>query len=244
VLQDEKRERVGPFAGRALTTKPAPRPPSTLFADSIKLIIAAPPYSLSSTEGGFGVPDEYLKEQAETAKECVRLLHPKGSICWQTGSVIRRGEAFPLDIFIYPIFKELGLKLRNRIIWCFPHGLRCHRRFSKSYETILWFTKTDSYTFHPDQSLSCDYFPCPTEKAVYSRGGSPGDVWILPDAGEEQINSGSQLPAEVIEWLILSMTEPGDKVLDPYTSSAAAVALKHGRSGYRCAGTPAFYFEI
>jgi adenine-specific DNA-methyltransferase len=55
-----------------------------------------------------------------------------------------------LDTILYPVFTSLGLKMRNRIIWHFEHGLHCSRRFSGRYETIIWFTKTDNYTFSLD----------------------------------------------------------------------------------------------
>jgi len=48
------------------------------------------------------------------------------------------------------LFAELGLKLRNRIIWHFGHGLHARRRLSGRYETILWFTKGDDYVFNLD----------------------------------------------------------------------------------------------
>jgi adenine-specific DNA-methyltransferase len=30
------------------------------------------------------------------------------------------------------------MKLRNRIIWCFEHGLHCKNRLSGRYENIVW----------------------------------------------------------------------------------------------------------
>ena len=82
--------------------------------------------------------------------ECVRLLHPKGSLCWQVGNHVDNGEIVPLDTVLYPVFKAHGLKLRNRIVWHFEHGLHCSKRLSGRYETILWFTKGDDYIFNLD----------------------------------------------------------------------------------------------
>jgi len=74
-----------------------------------------------------------------------------GSICWQAGNYVAgANEIVPLDILFYPLFAELGLKLRNRIIWHFGHGLHARRRLSGRYETILWFTKGDDYVFNLD----------------------------------------------------------------------------------------------
>ncbi len=57
------------------------------------------------------------------------------------------GEVVPLDIVLYPLFKQHGLKMRKRVVWHFEHGLHCMKRLSGRHETILWFTKGDEYTF-------------------------------------------------------------------------------------------------
>jgi hypothetical protein len=57
------------------------------------------------------------------------------AFCWQVGNHVVGGEVVPLDAVLYPIFKATGLKLRNRIIWHYEHGLHASRRFSSRYET-------------------------------------------------------------------------------------------------------------
>lgn len=93
---------------------------------------------------------EYLANQRNVIAECVRVLKPTGSICWQTGNYVDSGRIVPLDLELYPIFRDLGLQMRNRIIWHFGHGLHCSKRLSGRYETIIWFTKSDKYTFNLD----------------------------------------------------------------------------------------------
>jgi len=115
------------------------------------LVVTSPPYNIGKKYEkrlSFG---EYLRLQRDTLRESARILSPKGSLCWQVGNHIGKdGEVFPLDIFVYRICKRLGLKLRNRIIWSFDHGLHCRKRLSGRYETILWFTKSDEYVFNLD----------------------------------------------------------------------------------------------
>ena len=101
----------------------------------------------------------YIEEQTACIAEAVRLLHPNGSICWQVGNHVQNGEIFPLDILLYPIFKQLGLKLRNRIVWTFGHGLHCQKRFSGRHETILWFSKLKTYTFNLDVARVPSKYP-------------------------------------------------------------------------------------
>src|SRR5215216_3404649 len=114
-----------------------------LKSGSMKLIVTSPPYNIGKAYERRTSMDRYLKEQAKVIAECVRLLHPKGSICWQVGNHVQDSEVFPLDIMLYPVFRKHGLKLRNRIVWHFEHGLHCSKRFSGRHETILWFTKGD-----------------------------------------------------------------------------------------------------
>jgi len=133
---------------------------------------------------------DYLREQRETLRESCRILADDGSLCWQVGNHMGDdSEIFPLDIYVYRICKRLGLKLRNRIIWTFEHGLHCKRRFSGRYETILWFTKTDDYVFNLDAVRVPQKYP---GKKYYKGakigqyscnplGKNPGDVWVIPN---------------------------------------------------------------
>ena len=114
------------------------------------LIITSPPYNIGKEYETQTKLDRYLQDIEPILEEVVRVLSPHGSLCWQVGNYVEKSEVFPLDMLFYPVFKKLGLQLRNRIIWTFEHGLHCSVRFSGRYETLLWFTKTEDYTFHLD----------------------------------------------------------------------------------------------
>jgi adenine-specific DNA-methyltransferase len=95
----------------------------TVPDESVNLIVSSPPYNIGKVyerRTGLG---EYLKWQASVLRECRRVLKHDGSLCWQVGNYVEAGEVFPLDAHFYRILKKLGLKLRNRIIWYFEHGL-------------------------------------------------------------------------------------------------------------------------
>jgi len=117
---------------------------------SINLIITSPPYNIGKEYESRTSLEKYIYTQSEFIAHLYRKLRDDGSICWQVGNFVDKGEVYPLDILYYPVFKNLGMKLRNRIIWKFGHGLHASKRFSGRYETILWFTKTDRYTFNLD----------------------------------------------------------------------------------------------
>jgi len=122
----------------------------TLPHDFFAMIITSPPYNIGKQYEKQTTLDSYLDTQKQIIAKLVPLLKANGSLCWQVGNYVDNGEIFPLDIFFYPIFRELGLKLRNRIVWHFDHGLHASYRFSGRYETLLWFTKSDDYLFNLD----------------------------------------------------------------------------------------------
>ncbi len=212
---------------------------------SQKLVVTSPPYNI-------GKPyerkrkltiDDYMEEQRRTIAACVDALDEEGSICWQVGNHINGGqEVYPLDILLYPVFKSFGLQLRNRIIWHFEHGLHCSRRFSGRYETILWFTKSERFTFNldavrvPQKYPGKKYYKGP-KAGQYSAnplGKNPGDLWIIPNVKHnhpEKTSHPCQFPVELIERLILALTNPDDWVLDPYmgVGTTAVAAVRQGR---------------
>lgn len=119
--------------------------------NTFKLVVSSPPYNIGKEYEKQSPFDHYLNWQREIISELYRVVSEDGSIIWQVGNFVDKGEVFPLDIHFYPIFKSLGMQLRNRIIWHFDHGLHASHRFSGRYEVLLWFTKTKNYTFNLDK---------------------------------------------------------------------------------------------
>ncbi len=220
---------------------------SRLPSGSMKLIVTSPPYNIGKAYERRSSLQRYVEAQETTIAECVRLLHPHGSVCWQVGNHVQNGEIFPLDIILYPSFQRHGLKLRNRIIWHFEHGLHCSKRLSGRHEAILWFTKGNDYTFHldpirvPSKYPGKKFFKGPRRGQLSGNplGKNPGDVWIFPNVKNNHVEKTihpCQFPVELVERLVLSLTHPGDNLLDPYmgVGSAVVAAIKHGRNGYGC----------
>ena len=218
-----------------------------LTAESMNLIVTSPPYNLGKEYEEKRSHERHIEEQAACIAEAVRLLHPKGSICWQVGNHVQNGEIFPLDIILYPLFKNHGLQLRNRIVWTFGHGLHCQKRFSGRHETILWFTKSDDYIFNldpvrvPSKYPEKKYFKGPNKGKVSSNplGKNPADVWDIPNVKSnhvEKTDHPCQFPIGLVERLVLSLTNKGENVLDPYigVGSSAIAALKQGRNAFGC----------
>ncbi|MFA5490802.1 MAG: site-specific DNA-methyltransferase [Candidimonas sp.] len=217
------------------------------FSDgSFSLIMTSPPYNIGKSYENKRPLDEYIEDQKHVIAECFRLLSADGSICWQVGNYVDRGEIYPLDIILYPIFKQLGLKLRNRIIWHYEHGLHCTKRLSGRHETILWWTRED-YNFDvdpirvPSKYPNKKHFKGPKKGQLSGNplGKNPGDVWIIPNVKHNHVEKTihpCSYPVELVERCVLSMTKPGDSVFDPYmgVGSTVVAAVKNGRHGYGC----------
>ena len=216
-------------------------------AEFFKLIVTSPPYNLGKSYEARSSIDVYIAMQERVIGECVRLLDDEGSICWQVGNYVDNGQIIPLDTLLYPVFRDLGLKLRNRIIWHFGHGLHCTKRLSGRYETINWWTKSDKYTWNLDpirvQSKypGKKHFKGPNAGKLSGNplGKNPSDVWLIPNVKSnhaEKTIHPCQFPVELVERLVLAMTDEGDAVLDPYmgVGSSVVAALKHGRKAWGC----------
>ena len=216
---------------------------STMPAGCAELVVTSPPYNLGKEYEARTSVDVYLHSQKKVIEECVRILSPTGSICWQVGNYVDNGEIIPLDIILYPIFKKLGLHMRNRIIWHFGHGLHASRRFSGRYETILWFTKADKYyTFDIDEVRVAQKYPSKKhfkgpnrgQLSCNPKGKNPTDVWEIPNVKSNHIEKTlhpCQFPIGLIERLVLSMTKEGDLVFDPFmgAGTSACAAIIHDR---------------
>lgn len=227
---------------------------------SCKLIVTSPPYNIGK---------EYERDQRLSLVAYARWLDriigklcqkvtSDGHICWQSGNFVHDGEVFPLDTFFYRMFKRRGLKLRNRIIWHFNFGLHAQTRFSGRYETLLWFTKSDEYTFNLDPVRVKQLYPGKRHSSKKGakagqpsgnpKGKNPSDFWTFDPEDAFQGNPvwnfpnvkanhpektihPCQFPSELVERCVLALTNERDLVLDPFIGSGttALAALKYGR---------------
>jgi len=225
-----------------------------------QLIITSPPYNIGKEYEISTNLEKYLNALGPVLEQLVRVLAPRGSLCWQVGNYIENKEVFPLDIFFYSLFKKFGLKLRNRIIWTFEHGLHCSVRFSGRYETLLWFTKGDNYVFNLDSVRVPAKYPGKTHFKAGPKyglpsgnplGKNPSDVWKLllhdwetelwaiPNVKAnhpEKTLHPCQFPIELVERCVLALTNPDDWVLDPFSGvgSAMLAAVKLNRRAMGC----------
>jgi modification methylase len=214
---------------------------SRLPAKSVDLVFADPPYNLQ-LEGALSRPDQSVVDAVDDdwdkfasfaeydaftrawLTECRRILKPDGTL-WVIGSyhnIFRVGT----------ILQDLGFWILNDIVWrkANPMPNFRGRRFTNAHETMIWASlspKAKSYTFHyealkagnDDLQVRSDwYFPICT-----------GHERLKDEEGRK--THPTQKPESLLARVLMSSTNPGDVVLDPFfgTGTTGAVAKKLGR---------------
>jgi adenine-specific DNA-methyltransferase len=108
----------------------------------------------------------------------------------------------------------------------------------------LWFTKSENYTFDldpvrvPQKYPGKKFFKGPRagEYSCNPLGKNPGDVWAIPNVKNNHVEKTvhpCQFPVELVERFVLSLTSPGDWVIDPFSGvgTTVAAAVRQGRRG-------------
>ena len=213
----------------------------------LDLVVTSPPYNIGKEYEKQVKLEKYLEWQEQIITKIVPHLSDNGSLCWQVGNYVDNGEVLPLDIELHPIFRKFGLKLRNRIVWTFGHGLHCKKRFSGRYEVVLWYTRSDNYVFNldpirvPAKYPGKKHYKGPNAGKLSGNplGKNPEDVWDIPNVKSNHIEKTDhpcQFPVGLIQRLILGLTNEGDVVFDPFSgvgTSGVAAAIT-GRKFIGC----------
>lgn len=207
---------------------------------SVDLVFADPPYNLQ-LGGDLRRPDDSLVDAVDDdwdkfasfaeydaftrawLSACRRALKPDGAL-WVIGSyhnIFRVGS----------ILQDLGFWMLNDIVWrkANPMPNFRGRRFTNAHETLIWAARGESskYTFHYEAL----------------KGGNDDlqmrSDWYLPlCTGEERLKDEkgakvhpTQKPESLLARVLLSASNPGDVVLDPFfgTGTTGAVAKALGR---------------
>jgi site-specific DNA-methyltransferase (adenine-specific) len=181
----------------------------------IDLLIADPPYNLGKDYGNNF--DQKAWRDYETFSqnwlaEASRLLKPSGSI------YIFMGVRFISKLFLM-LEEEFKLNFNGWITWHYTQGMGRKTGFSPRHEDILYFTKSDQFTFNLDDvRVPQKYYRERNNMA----GANPGDVWQFSHVhycSAEREPHPTQKPEALMERIIKASSHPGDLVLDPFVGS-------------------------
>nr|8S9N_A Chain A, DNA cytosine-N4 methyltransferase [Adineta vaga]8S9O_A Chain A, DNA cytosine-N4 methyltransferase [Adineta vaga]8S9O_B Chain B, DNA cytosine-N4 methyltransferase [Adineta vaga] len=202
--------------------------------NSVQCVVTSPPYNkLGLREGRPYLgqiiydtyddnmnEDDYQKWQLQILNEINRILKPGGSAFYNHKDRRFCKRDHPPEKFL----SDSDLELYQTIIWDRGSTVNQNARYFRPYvEKIFWFTKSisgESTTpkFHRDRLP--EYFK--------------GVIWRIPP--DKRNKHPAPFPAILAEICILTTTEEGDLVLDPFAGSGttlvAAASLKRSYLGF------------
>lgn len=188
--------------------------------ESVNLIVTDPPYNVGKDYGNNSdkqSKEEYLKFSRDWLSEAHRLLKEDGTI------YVCGGQQYSPHLFI--IMEELGFVFNSWIVWHYTQGVGRTRGYSSRHDDILMFTKSKKYTFN----LDAIRIPQKSYRKVNNmRGANPSNVWVLPHihySEESRTEHPTQKPHAIFERMILSSSNEGDIVLDPFCGSGSSLVV-------------------
>ena len=173
--------------------------------------------------------EAYLGFLTERLAEIHRLLAPEGSLYVHLDHRAVHHARLILDGIFGPD------RFLNEIIWAYDFGGRSRQRWPRKHDNILWYAKSERWTFEREQIERIPYMApglVTPEKAAI--GKLPTDVWwmtIVPTSGRERTGYPTQKPIRLLERIVLASSRPGDLVADVFAGSGTTgvAALRHGR---------------
>ena len=215
-----------------------------------QLVIADPPYNLGPK---FGIDNEWHRSHEwlpwcrQWLSECIRVLDDDGQI-------------FVYGIhhyigYVQVLLYELGLSYRRQIIWHYENGWsRSTKTLATHYEPILWFSKSDRYTYHPirEPYKSTERLKSPITKngkvwVPNPDGRMAGDVWKFPVlAGrrfaDERVDHPTQKPLALTDRLVQHFSSEGNLIVVPFAGSGTECvsAVRNGRNYWGCEIKPEY----
>lgn len=207
--------------------------------ESVDLILADPPYNLKKDFGNKSDQWENVESWLDWSKqwvdECIRILKPSGSIFIYG---IHHYLCY-IQCYLY----EKGLKYQRQIIWHYENGFSGYKTLNAFYEPLLWFTKSDDFTYHeirePYKSKERLKNKITKNGKVWQpnpNGRLAGDVWKFPTlAGKrfsgEKVNHPTQKPLALCDRLVQHFSNESDLVFIPFAGSGSEClsCLANGR---------------
>jgi site-specific DNA-methyltransferase (adenine-specific) len=190
----------------------------TLADESVNLIVTDPPYEITDMGACF--------------RELVRVLHP-------SGSMYVFGDK---DVVAEHWFRQLRIRHKTLLVWHYANSPKPRGRWRGSMQAIIYGYKSLDSTFNEDEAR-VPYTPAAqklngrlrpsngrmTKAMAYdtSKGALPRDVILHPallgHLSSERVGHRDQKPFGLIRKLVLTSSNRGDLVLDPFAGSGTTL---------------------
>jgi DNA modification methylase len=204
------------------------------FAD---LVFADPPFNIGYAYDRYKDDlkyEHYVQWTRDWMTECARILKPTGSF------YVAIGADYAAEVRM--IGRDLGLTLRNWIIWHYTFGQQTKMKFARAHTHVLYFVKdAKQFTFNDwAVRIPSDRQLLYNDKRANPLGKIPDDVWncfsrVCGTFDERQGWHPCQMPETMLARIVAVSSNPGDLVLDPFSGSGTTAAVAH-LMGRRYAG--------
>jgi site-specific DNA-methyltransferase (adenine-specific) len=192
------------------------------FAD---LIFADPPFNIGYKYDVYEdrkAYDDYKAWTEQWMAACCRVLNPAGSF-W-----IAIGDDYAAEVRL--IGRDLGLYLRNWVIWHYTFGQNAKRKFARAHTHLLYFVRDPArFTFN-DRAVRTfsDRQRIYKDRRANREGKIPDDVWtdfsrVCGTFGEREGWHPCQMPVQLLARIIRISSNVGDVVLDPLAGSGTTL---------------------
>ena len=167
----------------------------------------------------------YLSMMAPRLVELRRVLKPTGSLylhCDPTAS-------HSLKLLLDAVFGAANFQ--NEFIWYYSGGGASKRRWARKHDVLLFYTKSDAWTFNADAVRTPYKWTRGQLRADgtgrdLSKGKLADDVWehhsLMPWAAE-RLGYPTQKPLALLDRIVAASSNPGDVVLDPFCGCGTTI---------------------
>ncbi|MGB2809597.1 MAG: DNA methyltransferase [Sedimentisphaerales bacterium] len=196
------------------------------FAD---LIFADPPFNIGYKYDKYNdkvKKKNYIAWTKDWMTACKKVLKPDGSF------YIAIGDEHAADVKAKA--DELGLFMRNWIIWHYTFGQQMKNKFARSHTHIFYFVNDkNNFTFNDYAvRVPSDRQLIYNDRRANPAGKMPDDVWteFSRVCGTFKERTGwhpCQMPESLLKRIIAVSSNPGDCVLDPFSGSGTTAAAAY-----------------
>lgn len=187
----------------------------------------------------------YLTMMAQRMSELHRILKLTGSIYLHCDPTASHYLKLLMDaVFSYKYF-------RNEIAWCYSIGGKSNKTFGAKHDIILWYTKSNEWTFNPDvpyvrvprkpdshMKVITDEAGVTWQEKTDAKTGKvyrypldkvADDYWLnmeqLNREDAERLGYPTQKPEALLERIISASSNEGELVLDSFCGCGTTISV-------------------
>ena len=203
----------------------------------IDLTVTSPPYDNLRTYNGYSFDFEAV------AKELFRVTKQGGVVVWVVGDATIKGSETGTSFKQALYFKEIGFNLHDTMVWIKPDPIPLtHNRYEQSFEYMFILSKGKPKTFNPIK-VKTKYGGrienmknwsnkdknqakrIRDEDLVRKEYRIDYNNWKISVNDGVKVKHPAKFPEELCERHILSWSNEGDLVYDPFMGSGTTAKM-------------------